>query len=1150
MAEIEKNIAFFIQSQFPAIYRENGQELVSLIEEYYNFLETDTKQTHYNSRRIFDYRDIDTTLESMIIFFQKKFLADLPLNDSDSVRFIVKNILDLYRRKGTPAGIQLFFALFFDEYEAQISYPARYMLKVSNSKWKNGVYLQMVPNKNKFFGTSGAEYSYQDLLGRTIIGSSSGAQAAVDKINFVILNNILTPIIYLDEVLGTFQKFDDIITNINGEVVSFGRIAGSLDSVVIDDGDAAATTGHKVGDIYKVKTSTGRGGEVVVTKVTDDISGEINYTIEDGGYGYTIDNTRLVVSNQSILFKQAEFEANQEDLTFEPYERIRDFAGNIAQVVGQSGNVLGVKHVEGSGPHDEFSINRLPLLTMDRDTTLIIDPSWVGLISQKNDSSPGDMYVDTADDADVKVLALGNPTNVDVITDLIAPHLATVLNIADYEVNAPFSGTASPVNLSTPLNQAFDIQTLTIGSIEEFENINPGSEYTFDVFALAKDDLFSTFKRKSQLISFLEPSSAGLFDVGSIIEEAGTGIRGEVKAINVQKGFISVVAFDYYGFTGSPIIRANGNVTVSGVSTDYDSPILGQNAVIDAETEFAIGKISEVRVVDSGFGYVTGQSCTIEDTDEQVHAVGVVSAETQGKTGGFWSDFSSHINGFEELPQTLSTPILPTDDLADYVQQVYDGIPTAPPEIGLWAGGSAADSILLFDFNESANSTFTSISNTDIQTIRDIAEGNTQTPQYAIDRWNDVISPSIKQQVWFRNYPNLYEYQNSYEYYDSGMKIQDSDFYQEYSYQIKSTLGRREYERLLKENVHLAGTKMFGDFQYTALTGSPPQVKFLRLMNSITAGSPLDEAPVSGLTADIVNYYVDATIPTADHEPPGTGLPAIGTTSGPQLTLRRNWSQGFHDYTVTVGMPSAGAEPYPVAILLHGNGGNANSMVQSFTSTLPGHILIGIDGYEQSWNVTNEVSKGPDIQMLRDMVDQLKVYRNVDATKIRIVGVSNGGALALRASVEISDLAVDTIASLISQAHDDQYRGGNFYYPSNHQLTGSAYTNAGYDTLQGVIPQRKILQMNGSLDVTVPYAGGAGVANTTFLSAADSAYALGQKQGWAQAQLANGTTYGTESTIIEYDDVVFLTDTVGHTVSADMENLLNKFLEDNYNTNY
>jgi hypothetical protein len=92
--------------------------------------------------------------------------------------------------------------------------------------------------------------------------------------------------------------------------------------------------------------------------------------------------------------------------------------------------------------------------------------------------------------------------------------------------------------------------------------------------------------------------------------------------------------------------------------------------------------------------------------------------------------------------------------------------------------------------------------------------------------------------------------------------------------------------------------------------------------------------------------------------------------------------------------------------------------------------------------------------------------------------------------------------------------------------------------------------MNGSLDVTVPYAGGAGVANTTFLSAADSAYALGQKQGWAQAQLANGTTYGTESTIIEYDDVVFLTDTVGHTVSADMENLLNKFLEDNYNTNY
>jgi len=183
--DVQKDIAFFINQQFPNIYREDGPELVQLARDYYKWLESDSKQSHYNSRRMFEYKDVDTTLKSMLIFFQKKYLADLKLQ-TNVVNILVKNILDLYRRKGTPAGIELFFSIFYREYDTDIIYPAKRMLKVSNSVWKQGIYLQMFPNDNYFLSKTDVEYTYADLISRNITGSASEAKAAVSKINFII----------------------------------------------------------------------------------------------------------------------------------------------------------------------------------------------------------------------------------------------------------------------------------------------------------------------------------------------------------------------------------------------------------------------------------------------------------------------------------------------------------------------------------------------------------------------------------------------------------------------------------------------------------------------------------------------------------------------------------------------------------------------------------------------------------------------------------------------------------------------------------------------------------------------------------------------------------------------------------------------------
>lgn len=1028
--EIDKNIAFFIKNQFPGIYREEGAELVQLVEDYFKFAETQTNQHVYLSRRYFDIKDIDSTLADMIIFFQKKFLSDLPLKP-DVVKFIVKNILDLYRRKGTPAGIEIFFAIFFEEFDVEIRTPAKRMLKASNSNWDQGIYLQLFPNTGLFLSKTEKQYSYKDLISLNITGSASGAMAAVGKINLVILNGIETPIIYIDEVRGNFQKYDNLITNIDGEVISFGQVNGSLSAIRIDETFADATTGNELGDIFDVTSEFGTGGRVIVTDLSTELTGQVSYSVEDGGYGYTIDNTSLLVSNQTLILDNA-----LEDFVL--FETLRDTGGNEGIVIGQNKSTVGLRMRDG----EEFDPSRI-IQTADRVTNINIVPNQ---IVPKNGSSPGALYPEDGNaNTNVIVESLDNVSIASVITDIVQPHLATVLNIADYEANAPFSGTATPVNLTTPLNTAFDIQNLAIGTIVGFKNIDPGQNYINDVFAVARDNIFKNFERKDQILRFADPGIAGNFTKNEIIQDTDNlALSGKVISTDTEFGSITVRPYDYYGFTGTTSIRrGNGDdYVVTGVEIDYNSNSYGDNATIDAETQFETGKIKGVAVENSGLGYTDETIGQLVNANGDIVAQGTIEADTQGITEGFWADYSGHING--------------------YIQN-------------------------------SANNQLT--------------------------------------------------------YFESGQKIQDSDFYQEYSYQIKSTLGREQYEKLLKENVHLAGTKMFGDFIYKTKINDTTKPRFLRLFNDQGTGSPLDIANIEDLRASVTNFTSDSTYVSADHEPGGTGGLTLSAGSGPDLTLTKNWSQGFHEYTVTVGMPTTGSAPYPVAILLHGNGGNGDGMVTDFAADLPGHILLGVDGFANSWNISNETSNGPDIEMLEDLIDMLKNYNNVDENKIRILGVSNGGGLALRAAIEIDDISVDAIACIISQTNGDQYRAGDWYYPSNHEQTGDAYPNDGYDTAQLNIPQRKILQLNGRLDTTVPYNGGNFVGQT-FLSAVDSAFRLGESQGYSGTTALTGDAYGSASFLADYGDVIFLNDNVGHTVSADMRRLIQKFFESDYDITY
>ena len=607
--EITKFISNQIEKQFPAIYREDGQELVDLVKEYYKFLESVDNQSLFNSRRMFEYRDIDSTLDKMLIFFKNKYLKDLPFNQ-DSVRFITKHILDLYRRKGSKEGIELFFRMFYEE-NVRIFYPATKMFKPSDSTWKLDRYIQMIPGLSP--------QVYTDLESKRIIGTISNAEAIVNRVVFILLNNTLTPIIYLEEVKGSFVSMDEILSGTK----SYGRVYGSLTSLEVVPSEFS-TSGNKIGDILRCSCRVGTGAKAIVTSVSENFSGEIEYTVAEGGFGYSVEYTDLIVSNQSLIT------ANP-TLRFNILEALEDQFGNRGIVIGQNTLSVGVK-MEGT---DEFTEDSI-IQTVDRvpgsNFTVVFSN-----ISERNDSSPG-----IAAQVDV----LENQESISVIPDLIAPFLNVPLGVPDFYdyTTTSFSGSATVVNKDTQLSDAFNLEDITIGTIRNFRGVDPGTDYFNEVFALAIDSAISPLRIREQTLS-LSPSAT--FITGDlIIQDIGTPneLRGKITAVSDS----SITVRPYSAirrFTQNSTVTYRGVVfNVNTASTNFGTNVYGFNSTINTRTEFAVGKITGLSIINSGYGYVDNSTIRLRKLDtNEIATLAKVSANGQGFNEGRWDTLTSNL---------------------------------------------------------------------------------------------------------------------------------------------------------------------------------------------------------------------------------------------------------------------------------------------------------------------------------------------------------------------------------------------------------------------------------------------------------------------------------------------------------------------------
>jgi hypothetical protein len=299
----EKFISNFIESQFPQFYQEEGETFILFVKAYYEWMESSgdiSGDAHggpiRESRELLEYRDIDTTVEKFLEYFQKKYLYGIPFNVIVNKRFLLKHIIDVYSSKGTIQCYKLLFKMIYNE-DVEVYLPGRDVLRVSDGIWIEPRYLEVSLTTNLL-----------DLIGKNIIGSASKTTALVEYINTEYVNNDAIQKVYISNISpkgGEFVVGERIIDQryiSNTEIASASPlILGSLDSLdVFNSG-----VDFQVGDILKVaRRDPGTGEQMafgvdayVMVKSLFRGYGSLNFTILNGGFGFMANASVFIYKN-------------------------------------------------------------------------------------------------------------------------------------------------------------------------------------------------------------------------------------------------------------------------------------------------------------------------------------------------------------------------------------------------------------------------------------------------------------------------------------------------------------------------------------------------------------------------------------------------------------------------------------------------------------------------------------------------------------------------------------------------------------------------------------------------------------------------------------------------------------------------------------
>jgi len=668
---IEKYISPFIQSHFPEFYKEYGPNFIAFTRAYYEWLESAGNPLE-QSRSIYEYADVDSTLDTFVKYFKNKYMLSIPESIAADKRLLSKHILDLYRSKGSLRSYELLFRILFNE-DIQVYIPGNDLFRLSNNQYIKPVYIEV----------SSSQY-LSDIVGKIIYDTSLGASAVVENYLSKIVNNETFNLLTLSSVSGSFKYGNGIICNdlyINSDnnkisyyeynqltevektdyslaitVDNCPIIIGSLSSIGIINGGS----GFSVGELLDV-VGDGAGGVARVAAIRDE-NGKVTFNLVNGGSGFSLNAAITVIGGggSGASFKIGNI------VDKEVFHINTDIIGNSNTTTMDNiavGCNVAITNSTGSWNINDIVRSTTGVNIALLDITTILDNSLSNGESISNSS-----------------LGIANLTVHRADGNLIYVNGSGVTNPSLISGTVLISNTTSSVirvNTVLPVQNAYGNGTVTsyTGGVLTIVGANfgyfvPGSSITNTINgATAK---VSSFVRNTNWPSFPTATIAN--------KNLDIPIGITLNSYDMEVGTISYLSQinPGSGYSSDPIVTVQEPVI-------YDLRIIdqngykGYNAIVTADTGSAVGIATAVDIYDSGLAYSPDSyvSLSSSNTENQTIVSGTAVVDTQGKGIGFFSNKSGFLSDTQHVIdsqywQTQSYDIIATRMLDSYEKFVRD----------------------------------------------------------------------------------------------------------------------------------------------------------------------------------------------------------------------------------------------------------------------------------------------------------------------------------------------------------------------------------------------------------------------------------------------------------------------------------------------
>ena len=567
MVAFTKEVAQLIESQFPAIYREEGEELTAFVKAYYEFLQSNDMYSYKIGRQIFDIGDVDSSLNEFLKHFKSTYLTDFPFKTITDKRFAIKHINDYYSTKGTEQSLQLLMKLLFNE-EVDVYYPGEDILRASDSDWYKPYYLEVtVSSRNASF------------LNKEITGVKSGAKAFVESIVRKRVNGKVFDVLYLSDLRGSF-KTNERVTD-DGIIAKSPKIIGSMTAVDVVLGGR----NNAVGDIFNVVTDEGVQGKVKVTSISS-VTGRVDFSIYKPGWGYTADNTTDVYVSDALLFvDNANSDLIQYETVYQPIEKI-----SVISATNVLGNDPIGKYIIGKTSNGSLTANGIivGVANTNANGEVVTTATSNGIIS---------IQVSDGTFSNQKSITLSSNTN---------------YSVGEY-VNEESTYEISITN---------KVGNFTTGEkVEQTINTTYGMVVTGITSTLSTSNTTINVSSTANLIvgqPLVKTGGTGAFQAGTTIKKINSGTQLVLDRLPLTAGAITFTANTYSLRTGYAYgkVSSASNSTVVVLEDAFGTIDLSSNTVIVGVTSAASALPTSVYVSSIGargqVSSVSGNTITVD----------------------------------------------------------------------------------------------------------------------------------------------------------------------------------------------------------------------------------------------------------------------------------------------------------------------------------------------------------------------------------------------------------------------------------------------------------------------------------------------------------------------------------------------------------